>query len=61
VIRVLAVTSCGDFFLQGEPQERAYRESLTEACGVLGRVGEKRLETFFYRESRAEITERAAR
>jgi len=23
------------FFLQGEPQERAYRESLSEACVVL--------------------------
>ena len=34
-LRVLAVTSCGDFFLQGEPQEKAYRESLSEACGAL--------------------------
>ncbi len=34
-LRVLAVTSCEDFFLQGEPQERAYRESLSEALGVL--------------------------
>ncbi len=42
-LRVVAVTSCGDFFLQGEPQEKAYRESLSEACGVLGRVGEKGL------------------
>ncbi len=25
----------GEFFLQGEPQEKAYRESLSEACGVL--------------------------
>ncbi len=32
--KVLAVAGCGDFFLQGEPQERAYRESLSEACGV---------------------------
>ncbi len=34
-LRVLAVTSCGGFFLQGEPQEKAYRESLSEASGVL--------------------------
>jgi len=34
-LRVLAVTSCEDFFSQGEPQERAYRESLSEALGVL--------------------------
>ena len=34
-LRVLAVTSCGGFFLQGEPQEIAYRESLSEACVLL--------------------------
>jgi len=33
----------GTFFLQGEPQEKAYRESLSEALGVLRRVGEKGL------------------
>jgi len=38
-------------FSQGEPQERAYRESLSEACGVLGCVGEKGLGEFFHRES----------
>ncbi len=35
---ILAVTSCGGFFLQGEPQEKAYRESLSEAYGGLGCV-----------------------
>ncbi len=34
-LRVVAVTSCGEFFSQGELQERDYRESLSEACGVL--------------------------
>jgi len=29
------VEGLGEFFSQGEPQERAYRESLSEACGVL--------------------------
>ncbi len=34
-LKVVAITSCEDFFSQGEPQERAYRESLSEALGVL--------------------------
>jgi len=39
-LRVVAITSCEDFFSQGEPQERAYRESLSEALGVLGCIGD---------------------
>ncbi len=45
---VWAMTSSGSFFSQGEPQEKAYRESLSEACGVLEvlvrKVWAKRLE-----------------
>jgi len=31
----MVLTGFGTFFSQGELQERAYRESLSEACGVL--------------------------
>jgi len=31
----MALTGFGTFFSQGEPQEKAYRESLSEALGVL--------------------------
>jgi len=33
--KAMALTGVGTFFSQGERQERAYRESLSEACGVL--------------------------
>jgi len=39
-LRALAITSCRGFFLQGEPQERDYRESLSEALGMLGSIDE---------------------
>ncbi len=45
----------GEFFSQGEPQERAYRESLTEACGVLDALVGKVWEWGDERESRGLI------
>jgi len=50
-LRVLAVTSCGGFFLQGEPQENSCRESLSEACGVLKALVIKVWAAFLEREN----------
>ncbi len=50
-LRVLAATSCGDFFLQGEPQENSCRESLSEALWGLGVLVCMSMVAFFYRES----------
>ncbi len=43
----MTLTSFGTFFLQGELQERAYRESLSEACGGLDALVSKVWVLFF--------------
>jgi len=48
-------------FLQGELQERAYRGSLSEACGVLGALVVKVWVAFFTGRAAAEMIELAAR
>ncbi len=51
ITNVIANTSHGCFFLQGEPQENSCRESLSEALGGLGVLVIIAWVAFFYRES----------
>ncbi len=50
-LKVLAVTSCGGFFLQGERQEKSLQRELVRGVWGAWGVGEKGLGSFFYRES----------